>query len=516
MAPRPNPEPPTFRLRLARNFGIILSTMAQDLIITGVGYFDYALAGATAKKALGDGARVVGLSKRKLPQRIVELATGKKRVFILGVSLENDVAALKAALAELKRRKVEVEWLSVIEPELAAKQALEGLVKMTILARDTLEEAAIERFGTQLGELAAEDIAKYEELVSATLFRQRVYGDDKIYGEVVGLLASGIPPSAWGNPILNTVAHYRRFGDRELVGHSEVIKRLKDRIAVVAKHSDARVMILGESGTGKETVAQLIHSLSPRAKRRFIPFNCATFAKDLLESRFFGYEKGAFTGADAVRDGLFKEADGGTLFLDEIGELPLEVQGLLLRVLEGGRFQRVGGTEEISVDVRLITATNRNLPALVREGKFREDLYQRLNVVPIKVPALREHKEDICDIADGWWFGRNGTHLGATQIAALEQYDYPGNVRELINLLERATVLGENDFELLMREHKEMNVGLDAGLWQAATEMREEAPDKLEDAIRMHIRRVYEKCGQNLTRAAAALDVSRNTVRKYL
>ena len=245
----------------------------------------------------------------------------------------------------------------------------------------------------------------------------------------------------------------------------------------------------------------------------FISFNCASVTKDLLEDRFFGHEKGAFTNAVERTDGLFLMADGGTLFLDEIGEMPVEVQALLLRVLEGGRFMRVGGREELQCDVRLVTATNRDLPSLVREGKFREDLYQRLNVVQLRTPSLREHKEDISVIANAWWrkFHNNRT-LSEEQLAILMEYDYPGNVRELINILDRATALEENDFDLLMREHKEMNAGLSGGLELKSGRI----PDKLEDAIRLHVRRVYEKYGQNLSRAAEALDMSRNTVRKYL
>lgn len=206
-------------------------------------------------------------------------------------------------------------------------------------------------------------------------------------------------------------------------------------------------------------------------------------------------------------------ADGGTLFLDEIGEMPVEVQALLLRVLEVGRFMRVGGREELRCDVRLVTATNRDLPALVREGKFREDLYQRLNVVQLRTPSLREHKDDIPIIANAWWRKFHGNRaLKDEQIAALMDYDYPGNVRELINILDRATALEEDDFDLLMREHKEMNASLVGNLELKSGRI----PDKLEDAIRIHVRRVYEKYRENLTRAAEALDVSRNTVRKYL
>ena len=169
--------------------------------------------------------------------------------------------------------------------------------------------------------------------------------------------------------------------------------------------------------------------------------------------------------------------------------------------------------EELRCDVRLVTATNRDLPKLVAEGKFREDLYQRLNVVQMRTPSLREHKDDVPIIANAWWRKFHGNRtLGEEQIAALMDYDYPGNVRELINILDRATALEEDDFELLMREHKEMNAGLAGNLELKSGRI----PDKLEDAIRLHVRRVYEKYGENLTRAAEALDVSRNTVRKYL
>jgi transcriptional regulator with PAS, ATPase and Fis domain len=287
---------------------------------------------------------------------------------------------------------------------------------------------------------------------------------------------------------------------------------LKERINRIASFPDARVLILGESGTGKETVALQVHNKSERKNEPFYAFNCASVNPNLLESRFFGYEKGAFTGADKREMGLFELANGGTLFLDEIGELPLEAQGLLLRVLEGGRFMRMAGREEISVDVRLITATNRNLPKRVREGKFREDLYQRLNVIQLRIPSLREHKEDIRDIADGWWLQHNKAHLTEEQIAALMEYDYPGNVRELLNLLERAMVLGEEDFTALVNEHKEMNAGLTDN---AASELAS-TPDEMDAVIRLHVRRIFDKYGQNLSKTAEALKVARNTVRRYL
>ena len=289
---------------------------------------------------------------------------------------------------------------------------------------------------------------------------------------------------------------------------------LKQAIARIARHPEARVLILGESGTGKETVALQIHLKSPRAREPFCAFNCASVNKGLLESRFFGHEKGAFTGADRQTQGLFEQADGGTLFLDEIGELPLEAQGLLLRVLEGGRFQRVGGQEELTTDVRLVTATNRDLAAMVRAGTFRQDLYMRLNVVQIRVPSLREHLEDVGAIADAWWFRRFRKHLAESQIAALKTYSYPGNVRELLNLLERAAVLDETDFGRLVENHRSMNASLLA--LPADDILDVEIPDELEEVVRAHIKNVFRKYEQNLSRAAAALKISRSTMRRYL
>ena len=189
--------------------------------------------------------------------------------------------------------------------------------------------------------------------------------------------------------------------------------------------------------------------------------------------------------------------------------MPLEAQGVLLRVLESGSFTRVGGTEEVFVDVRLITATNRDLAELVREGKFREDLYHRLCVVQIHAPSLREHKEDIEQIANGRWLKEHFRRLEPEQIEALMCYDYPGNVRELINLLERSCVLGITDFSAMIRDHRETTASLTA-------KPEEDIPDDLDNAIRTHVRKVYEKYNNNLSRAAIALNAARNTVKKYL
>ena len=496
------------------------------LILTGWGSAEYVVSAAAALKALNGRADVYGVSRRRLPEFLGELAEERetpqwKRIFLLGIALCGNPEALRNAIAKLNGKGVETTWISAIEmPEYIAA-VLDGAMKVRYYDGSLLE-AVGHAFGVDVAELkpflkdrkkAPAEIRACFTLIDTAQFYYRNYQDESLYATTARYLACGVRPAAWAPDVKSAIEHYERYGSRELLGKSEAITSLQDCINRVAAHEHARVIILGESGTGKETVALQIHTKSPRREMPFIAFNCASVTKDLLEDRFFGHERGAFTNAVERTDGLFLQADGGTLFLDEIGEMSLEVQALLLRVLEGGRFMRLGGKEELKCDVRLVTATNRDLPRLVVEGKFREDLYQRLNVVQMRTPSLREHKEDIPIIANAWWrkFHDNAV-LEEKQIAALMDYDYPGNVRELINILDRATALEEDDFGFLMREHKEMNAGLSGGLELKSGRI----PDKLEDAMRLHVRRVYEKYGQNLTRAAEALDVSRNTVRKYL
>lgn len=478
----------------------------KTLILTGWGHHDYATAAAVALRALEFKADVLGVSKRRLPELLGEV-TKYDRIVILGVSLSQDSAALKESLVKLQKKRVQVSWISVFETDVADEVA--GLLELKVRPADSLTDSVADEFGI----VAEVDSSKQaDELIEAAMYAYRNYQDETSYGKVIKFIAQNV--KTLPSDLEKLRNNYRRYGNRELVGKSLQMRALQERINKVAAHVDARVLIIGESGTGKETVANQLHTKSPRKEENFIAFNCASVNPELLESRFFGYEKGAFTGADKTTDGLFQMANGGTLFLDEIGELPPEAQALLLRVLEGGKFMRVGGHEEIEVDVRLITATNRNLPVRVREGKFRADLFQRLNVVQLRIPSLREHKDDIGDIANSWWRKHHDkATLSEEQIAALKEYDYPGNVRELLNVLERATVLEESDFAALLKEHREMNAGLvdvscksDSGV----------VPDDLEEATKYHIRRVYDKYGQNLTKAAEALNCSRNTVRKYL
>jgi transcriptional regulator with GAF, ATPase, and Fis domain len=208
-------------------------------------------------------------------------------------------------------------------------------------------------------------------------------------------------------------------------------------------------LIRGESGTGKELLAQAIHAASPRGPRPFVQVHCAALSQGLLESELFGHVKGAFTDASRDRVGRFEQADGGTLFLDEIGDISLEVQTKLLRVVQEMAFERVGSSQTIAVDVRIIAATHQNLEGLIRSGKFREDLFYRLNVIPIRTPSLRERKEDIFELAVHFLghhaerVGRAVSHIENEAVEALEAYDWPGNIRELENVIERAVVLCE-------------------------------------------------------------------------
>jgi transcriptional regulator with GAF, ATPase, and Fis domain len=236
-----------------------------------------------------------------------------------------------------------------------------------------------------------------------------------------------------------------REGFGEILGDSPALRAALEGVAQVAA-TGATVLLLGETGTGKELFAQAIHDRSARREGPLVKVNCAAIPATLIESEFFGHERGAFTGATQRREGRFALADRGTMFLDEIGELPLELQGKLLRVLQEGEFEPVGGARTRKVDVRVIAATNRDLESAVREGKFRQDLYYRLSVFPLRLPPLRERSDDVVRIASeiaaklARAMGKTIAPLGATDVAALRSYSWPGNVRELRNVVERAII----------------------------------------------------------------------------
>ncbi|MCL4490634.1 MAG: sigma-54 dependent transcriptional regulator [Nitrospirae bacterium] len=239
-------------------------------------------------------------------------------------------------------------------------------------------------------------------------------------------------------------------GSPQIIGNSQAIRHIYELTARVS-NCYSTVLILGESGTGKELVAKNIHFNSKRADKPFVPVNCGAIPTELLESELFGHEKGAFTGAIATRIGRFEMADGGTIFLDEIGEMPSILQVKLLRVLQERSFERIGGTKTVNVDVRIIAATNQNLEHAVKEGRFREDLFHRLNVIPIELPPLRKRVEDIPILCNFFIekhagrFGRNPVTITDEALKVFTGYAWPGNVRELENAIERLLVLKDSD-----------------------------------------------------------------------
>jgi len=309
------------------------------------------------------------------------------------------------------------------------------------------------------------------------------------------------------NQILNETVR-ERFGGGELIGQSPAIKKAIELINLAAP-GDTTVLITGASGTGKELAARALHALSPRKEGRFVPVNCAAIPETLLESELFGHEKGAFTGAIKRRLGKFEIADGGTLFLDEIGDMPPTMQAKLLRVLEDKNVERLGAEDSVALNVRVVAATNRDLKQWIAEGKFREDLYYRINVVTIPLPPLVERPGDILLLGQKFladFTGRLGKKIsGFTSgaAAALNAYSWPGNVRELQNVIERAVVLCRGDV---------IDKGDLPGL--AITEAPvSENIEKLAELESRHIRRMLERMDWNLGQTAEVLGIHRNTLR---
>src|SRR5437867_1594757 len=303
-------------------------------------------------------------------------------------------------------------------------------------------------------------------------------------------------------------------GGARMIGGSAAFQRVLEQ-ATMSARSDARVLLTGESGTGKELLAAHIHAESPFAGGPFVKVNCAAIPTELIESELFGHEKGAFTGATAARRGKFELADGGTLFLDEVGDLHASSQAKLLRVLQEGEFQRVGGEQAIRVSVRVIAATNRELSEMVAQQKFREDLYYRLCVVPVRVPSLRERPEDIGALAEyflGEFCARNNFHpkqLALDVFEAFEDYAWPGNIRELRNTVERMAILTNGDLLEAGSVPVEIRIARGAG---PRTNLREAK----ESAEREHILKALEEAKWNVSSAARVLGMERTNLHKRI
>lgn len=339
----------------------------------------------------------------------------------------------------------------------------------------------------------------------------------------------------------NNITESTSVSNRPLVGKSDTMQNVRKLISQVAQ-TDANVLILGESGTGKEVVAQNLHALSKRSAEAFVPINCGAIPAELLESELFGHEKGAFTGAITARQGRFELARGGTIFLDEIGDMPMPMQVKLLRVIQERVYERVGGSKTLKVDVRIIAATHRNLEQAVEDGSFREDLYYRLNVFPIEVPALKERPDDISQLINNFSerlqkAGMNKVRFTANALVSLTRHSWPGNVRELANLMERMSILfpeGIVDLAELPDKYKYGDGLVTTKTPQLATANQQPSkkstlrpiPDDgfnlkeyLVEVEKMYILQALDDCNWVVARAANKLEMRRTTLvekmRKY-
>jgi two-component system, NtrC family, response regulator AtoC len=308
-----------------------------------------------------------------------------------------------------------------------------------------------------------------------------------------------------------------------ILGSSEALQRALSRLERAARGGTATVLLRGETGSGKELTARFLHEKSPRAAGPFIELNCSAIPEQLLESELYGHERGAFTDAKRFRKGLFELADGGTLFLDEIGEMAPQLQAKLLRVLETRTFRRVGGHADITVDVRVVAATHRDLTRMVAEGQFREDLYFRLNVVPVEIPALRERVGDVAILAEHFVqrfcreLGRPAARIAPAALALMQAYAWPGNVRELKNVIERVVLLEAEDE--ILPEHLPTEItrgGSPAVRAGTSDPFPAGVVRPIADIEKLAIVHALGVCDGNKTRAATQLGISRQTLRTKL
>ncbi len=414
-------------------------------------------------------------------------------------------ASAQAGLGVLKKEYIHLVLLDILMPEINGLDLLPKLLKV----RPDLAVIMISGHGNVQNAVLAIKRGAYD-------FLEKPLDRDKV------LLA--ISRALQTRELTEENRHLKQQieGRYEMLGQSPALTEIRNQIARVAP-TNGRVLILGESGTGKELIARAVHKMSRRANNPFIKVNCAAIPEELIESELFGSDRGAFTGAVKTRDGKFLQADGGTLFLDEIGDMSLSVQAKVLRALEQGEFERVGGVKTFQVDVRVIAATNKNLHAEVEQGKFREDLYFRLNVVPLTAPPLRERRADIPELAEHFlntYAQENGflpKALSAEARDLLLQYDWPGNIRELKNLIERLSIMVSEDTiypEDLptldrMTIPKQLDSFPDLGAGKTLRQVRE--------AVERHyIAEALERHRGNVTRASNALGIERTNLHKKI
>ena len=517
---------------------------------------DGAAAGAAFLLKHSD-ARVFISSAYNLPSRLANLLEwdpGITSAAILGIGCKRPPAELADAMRQLTGSGVTISWFipgtgypeyeSAVRAVCTLKKADEvrtltdAVLKILHLQQhpraSVLETIAREGRIDRIREPVAKTAA---ELAVASMYRFFQLGDREAYPAAVRKMA-GLESISVDD--LCTINRFNMLGHMNGPdGSSPGIKNLRRLVRLYSPLDSLNVLVLGETGTGKERVARLLHQESRRAAGHFLAVNCSTLSNsDLLDARLFGHVKGAFTGAVTERAGVIEAADKGTLFLDEIGDMPLETQAKLLRVMEDGTFNRLGSTQEQKVDVRIVAATNRNLAGMVRDGSFRIDLYYRLRELVIRIPPLRDRLCDLGQIVGSIRrdlaaeHGRRFADLKEEQYALLKTYAWPGNVRQLKSVLQKAFLLGvDENLETAVRE--EIEEGIDCLLNlddRTAAEVTAAAPafevkdvDRdldgagiatLHDIERKYAMRALEACGGNLSRTAKVLEISVNTLKK--
>lgn len=376
-------------------------------------------------------------------------------------------------------------------------------------AKRALEAAALAEFASPSVLVAKNGMSRQVGGTAAPMrdHRGRITGAVLVFGDAT--------ESGSSQPSSELIADRRSAGSVEIIAESPAMRQVTNFAARVAASEVSTILIEGESGSGKDVIARFIHANSRRQQGPFLAINCAAIPETLLESELFGYEKGAFTDARSQKMGILEVATGGTVFLDEIGELSMPLQAKLLRVLEEYTFRRLGGTKDIQIDVRVITATNRDLREAVQQGKFRLDLYYRLNVIALTAPPLRQHKEDIIPLANHFIqgfnakFKKNLKGVSPEAAAELTHHDWPGNIRELRNTIERAMVLEDSPWV----QPSSLAIRTDPLLDPPSPATSVMEGRSLEDVEKAMLIRALEEAKWNQTRAARALEITRDTLR---
>ena len=444
----------------------------------------------------------------------------------------------------------------VVEDEQAIRLALKGLLSREGYEVELAEdgERAVAKLASDEFDLVLTDLAlgrgisgmevlqhTKEQRPGTAVVMITAHGNEKIAVDAMKAGADDYVPKPFDNDEIRVVVRraldryrlerdnrllleqiQRDYGFDTLIGSGKAMQGVFETIQKVAE-TDLTVLIRGESGTGKELVAQAVHNTSNRKQRPFVAVNCAAINRELVESELFGHEKGAFTGADSRREGRFESADGGTIFLDEIGDMAPETQAKVLRVLQEHKLERVGGSASVEVDVRVVAATHRDLEQAVEEGTFREDLYYRLKVVELELPALRERREDVAALAERFLglvaerLGREKKRLSDEALTRLARHTWPGNVRELRNVIEQAAVLSSGESitadDLKLDDARQADVGATI---DTAIPFSESKKRHVDDFERSYLLRALRENDGNVSRTATAIGMVRQSLQQKI